>query len=270
MSSVPAPSPRLLIQKSLDEIKELYAQDPKISSFKAIVYGDFGSGKTTAACTGRAPVLLHSFDPGGTTSVRDKIASGIVYADTRFEVESCDDVSKIQAYNLWRDAFKKLLVNKVFDGLGTYVLDSLTTMSEAILNQILKAAGRPNSIPQIQDYQHLGNALRDMMKVLASLPCDVVVVGHMEAEKDEITGRINSSLMVTGKMKNKLPLLFDEVYVALPKDTNAGVQYQLLTQNDGVYKARTRIGAGGKFNKYEPANLRGLLAKAGLPSEDIR
>lgn len=256
-------APRLDIHISLDEIRARYAADKRKDKLNCILYGDFGSGKTTCATTAAAPILFHSFDPGGPKSIRNLIGDRII-VDSQFEDESSKDP---RCFDLWMREMQKLAKAKVFDGIGTLVIDSLTTMSEGIMNQILKKAGRPATVPQIQDYQILGNTLRDIFKDLSALPCHVVVIGHMEYEKDEATGRLFSSLLVTGKMKTKLPLLFDEVYVAICKDSQKGAEYSLLTANDGCYRARTRIGSG-KFEKFEPQNFKKLFLKAGIELED--
>ena len=70
-----------------------------------------------------------------------------------------------------------------------------------------------------------------------------------------------------GKLSEKVPLVFDEKYVTRVKSSSSGVSYELLTRNDGYYKAETRMG-GGKFEHSETPDIRALLRKAGRSGED--
>ena len=83
-----------------------------------------------------------------------------------------------------------------------------------------------------------------------------------------MTGRLTTGVMITGKLKEKLPLLMDEVYMTVAKESSKGVEYSLLTRNTGLYKARTRLGRNGIFDTYEKPNLKALMKKAGLDDSD--
>ena len=243
----------------------MYISKAQNSSFNAIVYGDIGTGKTNILRTCRTPVLLHSFDPGGSKTIRDCIEKGDVIADTRFEAE---DAKKPSAYRTWEEEFDRLRNTDFFKSIGTYVIDSATTWSDAMMNEILKKSGRSGQIPQIQDYLVQQNTIRDTMKLFTNLPCDCILTGHISMDKDEVTGRMLSTIMIAGKASIKMPLLFDEIYVAISKATSKGVEYSLLTRNDGVYKARTRIGRNNVLEAYEEPNIKGILAKVGMPNEN--
>ena len=253
------------IKSEVQKIREMYKTSSQNSSFNAIVYGDIGTGKTNLLRTCRFPVLIHSFDPGGTKTIRDCIDSGDVIADTRFEDE---DSNKPSAYREWEKEFDRLRGTDFFKSIGTYVIDSATTWSDAMMNEILKKNGRSGQIPQIQDYLVQQNTVRDTMKCFTNLPCDCILTGHIQMDKDEVTGRMMSSIMIAGKSSIKMPLLFDEIYVAISKSTSKGVEYSLLTRNDGVYKARTRLGRNNVLEAYEEPNIKKILDKTGMDSKD--
>lgn len=204
-----------------------------------------------------------------------EIALGRVAVDQRFESEP--KAVSPRAWSLWESEYERLKRLRIFDQLGTFCIDSLTTMSEAMMNAIMSKGVKVETVagqrvPSMQCYMALGLMLRDVFKDLSELPCDVIVTAHMEAEKDELSGAVMSSIMVTGKMKVKIPMLFDEVYVALTtpgtSDGKVAPQFFLQTQNNGIYKARTRLGGNGVFAEREPANIKALLKKAGYQCED--
>ena len=257
---------KLTMNNEFAEIRNRYQAMPNRETFNGIVYGYMGTGKTTLLGTARKPVLIHSFDPGGEKSLVDKIETGEVMVDSTYQAE---DAKKPTAYRSWEKEFDRLRhKDGFFESIGTYAIDSVTTWSEALMNSILKAGGRAGSIPQMQDYLVQINTLRDAIKLVTSLPCDVILTGHVDSEKDEVTGRVTTGVMITGKLKEKLPLLKDEVYMTMSKETSKGVEYSLLTRNTGLYKARTRMGRNGLFETYEEPNIKALIEKAGVDSSD--
>jgi len=249
---------------SLKSVAEAYSTAGAMNRTNVLLTGDFGTGKTTTCATAPRPILIDSFDPGGVMSVRKHLWSstnpnGFILADTRYENE---DSQNPTAYDLWESTFLQRRREGLFDQIGTYVIDSGTNFSEACMNRILtkRKGGRQDGIPNIQDYQVLILTIRDIVKACTSLKCNFIFTCHLELVKDELSGRITQELFVTGKLRGKLPLLFDEVYVC----ENRGAERKLLTSNEGQFKARTRLGAGGKFSTREDPDLFSLMKKAGL------
>lgn len=253
------------IKMEMEKLKTMYESNSRHKSFNALIYGPMGSGKTNAIKTCRLPALVHSFDPGGTTTIRDEIKSGEIFADTRFEIE---DPSKPSAFAAWDAEYERLKLGGVFDQIGTYVIDSATTWSSAAMNVTLKKAGRQGGTPQQNDYLPTMVLLENAIKDITSLPCDVILICHEDTDKDEASGRMFVGPLFIGKLKYRIPILFDEIYYANTKETSSGVNYSFLTRATGLYKARTRLGKGGIFETYEEQNIKKLLQKAGYDSND--
>jgi hypothetical protein len=255
----------LEIQKMAEEIKTLYDNDPRQDSFNLLLCGDSGSGKTFLASTCRKPVHIDSFDPGGTKHLRSWIDSGEIISDTRFEG---DDPFNPTVFRSWVEEMKKREKIGYFDHLGTYILDSATSWSDAIMNQVLKAAGIPGEAPRFtHDYTPQKIQIVNWIKRMLRYPCDFILTGHLDGSKDEVTGKVSYRFMTTGKGEVTIPLLFDEIWVADTKETSKEVVYRILTRRTGPYMARTRIGRE-VFETYEEPNIKALLKKAGRPIED--
>jgi len=253
------------IKKEFEEIRALYNSQAQQKSFNALVYGDFGTGKTQVLKTCRRPIHVDSFDPGGTKTVRDEIKAGWILADTRYEVE---DPMKPTAFELFDKEYHRRKRDGYFDAIGTYVIDSATTWANAAMNLILRKAGRLGGPPFQQDYLPAMSMIENAIKDMTTLPCDVILTAHLDVDKDEATGRMFVGPMFVGKLKQRIPLLFDELYCAQIKKSAAGEQYILLTKSDGIFKARTRLGKGGIFDAAEVPDIKALLKKAGYPTED--
>lgn len=249
----------------LEELRQAYKESGLSNYVNTMLYGSMGTGKTTALRTAVKPVLIHSFDPGGSKVLSKEIEKGEIVVDSRYEQE---DARQPSVYRQWETNFNKLKRDKIFESVGTYALDSITLFSESMMNEILRRNGRAGTTPQLQDYMVQITTIKQYIAIIANLPCHTVICGHVEADKDELTGRMLTSIMVTGKLKERLPILLDEIYMTTTKENAKGIEYQFLTRNTGLYKARTRIGSNAKFDTYEEPNLKALLKKAGYSTED--
>ena len=266
-TSTPAAKPKLDIQATMASIRKNYAEGTTRSKLNALVVGDFGTGKTTLARTCPQPIHMFSFDPGGprVAFLKPLISAGQLLVE---EFNVADSKNNTQ-YLKFATRFDQLRVGGYFDHIGTLFVDSLTTLAETAMNYILDKSGRFGTIPQIQDYLVLQNLLSNMCREFTSLPCNVIVTGHLDYKQDEASGQMYVGIMVSGKSSVKLPLLFDEVYVAKTQpgarraDGMASTEYKLQTGTEGKFRARTRIGAG-VFHLIEEPDITALMQKAGL------
>lgn len=254
------------IKNELNKVRTYYEGDPLQKRFSALVTGNTGSGKTYLVRTCRKPIHIDSFDPGGTKCLRNMIDSGDVMADTRWENE--DPLDPKQFAN-WKRATEARIQGGYFKSFGTYVLDSATTFGDAIMNDVLKAAGMVGKLPRwSNDYGPQKLEMSIYIKKLMSLPCDFILTGHLKAMEDEVTKTIEYRLMCTGNAVITLPMLFDELYVLQTKNTASGLQRYLLTDAQGRYQARSRLKGANKLAAEEPADIKSLLKKIGLSWED--
>lgn len=269
----------LEVKKEAEKLHQMYKDDPRSKTFNAIVYGDLGTGKTYSLRTARKPVLIHSFDPGGTMVLSDLIDKGDVIADTRFEVEDPDQPT---SFREWDEVYHDLKRKDFFSHVGTFVVDSATTWSQCAMYQVLKMQGRAGTVrigagkgatgfygvPHKQDWLPQMAMLEKAMRDMASLPCDCILTGHDDMDKDEVSGKMFVHLMITGKLQKRVPLLFDEIYHTDTVETSEGLGYRFLTRKTGLYQARTRLGKGGELELYEPQDYKAILKKVGMSTED--
>jgi len=170
---------------------------------------------------------------------------------------------------LWDKVFHQRKRQGLFPHLGTYVIDSITTLTMCVTGEYLKAQKRIGGFLYQQDYNPIMATIENAIREVLTLPCDVLIIAHDEVEKDEPTGRMYTGPQFIGKsLRGRLPLLFDEVYYMVPEFKATGPEYRILTKNTGAVRARTRIGKDGRFATYETPDIKALLKKAGLPTED--
>ncbi len=210
---------------------------------KVLVYGDSGTGKSIFAASFPGPIKYWDFDHKVSSVAQfykkdeEKLKSIQV---TQFA--NLPNGDRIKAWEKEVREIQDLVKAKKPLPFQTLILDSLTTFTSSMLQHYFVAQpGIKRAHPDLnamQDYQLLDKHLSQAIPGLLSLDCNIVMVGHMGVDKDETTGQILRQTLMPGKFAAKLPIWFEEVYVASVKDG----KYLLQTQSDSSFKCRTQRG----------------------------
>lgn len=259
----------LNISAEISAIKKRYDERKDSQGFNLLLLGESGSGKSFLLRTARFPVFIDSFDQGGSKGLRKWIDSGDIVVDSRWEEE---DPFKPKAYKDWKREFESRLASGFFNHFGTYCIDSATTFSTAIMNFVLAKAGIAGQAPRFtHDYTPQKIEIVNSLTKALQVPCDFILTGHLKLiEEVDATGKpsVKFRFMTTGQAMVTIPLMFDEIYIMLTKETSQGVKRQLLTDSTSVHMARSRLKADGLLQTYEEPDLKALLKKAGVSHQD--
>jgi len=270
-------TPTLKPKISLKALLEKYNSTERHQKMHALIVGDKGVGKTSLLKTCPKPCLVFGFDPGGLSVLKKEITSGEVIP---VDLEN-DNPYKPTAFIEYQNRFNELGSAGIFNEVATVAIDTITTMSDCIIAQVMKKEGRmPPSMSGKTSQESQGMRIQDwgtvltvwlmLARDLAMLPCHTILLGHMSRNKDDITGGMVRGVLLPGQAKDKVPVLLHEYYVLLTQKAEKPDQPAkrvLLTQHDSYYDATTRMG-GGIFKKFEKPDIRYLLEKAGYPAED--
>lgn len=267
---------RLDIKVERDRLRSMYTADIGKNTHNMMLLGGIGSGKTHMLSTAVQPVLVHSFDPGGTglRLLKGMKESGAMLVDTSFEREL--DIMKTKKigvkpdtriYRDWEIEFDRLRWGGFFDHVGTYCIDSSTNFIHALKSEVARKNGRDDSALTQPDWQILGNTFGDVVRFCTALPCNFVLTGHLKLFKDDVEGVMIARFNIIPSLQIDLPSLFDEIYILESKTTSQGLTRKVITANTDKYEARTRIG-GGVFEVREEPDIKYLLDKAGLDNKD--
>lgn len=267
--------------RKISELKDLYSEDIANKKIKAMLYGGWGTWKSTLAATMPRPILFQTFDPGGDKiyHIQKGVDDGDIIVDKRFQERNWEDSEN--RFREWNNDYKKMKQEGVFENINTYVLDSLTTFQRFVIDASIDgnvknsnvSKNMPVKIPQMRDYNVQGAAIEYAISDMLELPCHVLIIAHSEEDRDEDTEMMYCQPLITGKkLRNRLPVLFDEIYIST--ETRKGIQ--LLTKPKNYYKAKSRIAKFSPkiFDAYaveDPKDFsfsRDILYHAGYCEED--
>lgn len=229
-----------------------------------LLYGDSGSGKSTSAASFPTPQLVLSFDPYGKEqpykkehltkgrrieTVTNAAGIPIEYILTKDDVVVCqiehyidEDPRKPAVYSKFMtrmDTFKS-----EYEGWrdGTIILDSVTFM-ELAARKWAQYTLNPTTKEPRQWFASSTDMLEEMLMLrFGSLKMHVVVVAHVDEDKDEVNGEIIRNPSAPGRMRKRSPAGFSELYHQyVTRDEQGNRRHLWQTRNDGRWNCSTQF-----------------------------
>lgn len=239
--------------------------DPKsaVKKLNFLIYGEAGVGKTPLLATYPGRVLMFSFDPGGTQSVRQHIGTKIFPILLENE-----NIKKPDVMDRFTKKLDDLGKNGVYDELaaenGVLSIDSLTSLERAGLRKILMGHNRQLDTPSQPDYGKAMTLIENILWQVLNLPCNVILLAHQRDGKDDF-GRMFVGPLLTGKSSKRVPNIISEIYYMGVKAD--GTRF-LKTSTEGVTICRSRLNipnAKGErpLSAEETPNLEAIIKKSG-------
>jgi len=255
----------------VDDINKLYGEMMgDTPSFSCLLQGIRGTGKTRMVGTGRLPILVDVFDPKGTVIFHTDPVLNKLRLEGKIILRPWWGASyqNPAIYERWVKTWQEDCKSGFLSLFGTYAMDSGTTWIEAQADYIRYKKGRGDNL-QVQDYNPMYNFIMDFVKVTSSQGCDLIYIAHLVPERNELTGGVVAELDTYSRLRSKLPKLFSEKYVMVKEKSPGDPKHVLLTHSTGVYEASSQLKAGNpEIKAKEEPDIKKLLKKAGLPSED--
>jgi len=211
------------------------SKDFSLSGLKVLVLGGYGVGKSYFAKTFPEPIFLLDFDGGA-----------IGYSGTKTYVPDyfTSRPQPSQLFALVERDLDQLISESHPEGqFKTVVLDSLTTLSKFAMDLALqKRPVSPDSPPVWNIHYPMVKVFLDrILDKLRQFKGIVVAIGHVEYQKDDVTGEILALPALTGKLQGYIPAVFDEVYFADITQSKDGPQYVIHLSPKGFKRARSRL-----------------------------
>lgn len=227
-------------------------------------YGPPGSGKSTFAATFPKPMLVIAFDPLGKEG--PYLRRGIVspemegeFGQPLVEVESkktpgqtiirveyfhdtevdVDGKYKPIAYRQFLQRFPSLYDEIRAGQWKTVVVDTLTFMELSARKLSQYDLDKTSKEPRRWFAAATDMLEEAVMCRLGGLRCNVVILAHVDSDKDEVAGRMVFNPAAPGRMRMRLGGGYPEVYVSKVSrsDKDGSMLYSLQTRSDARYNA---------------------------------
>lgn len=222
------------------------------SFLKILAYGKSGAGKTVGATTFPKPMKVADFDGKITSAAnywneKDKKVLEEIDYENYMVTPGRNGAMSYRKFLADQASLESEVKNGTFK-LKTYVIDSLTALADQMMLAII--AENPGlkrteaQTPVMQDWMIFTPHMKQLIYRVLSLPCNIVVIGHVLTDKDESTGMISNQVSLPGKLPDLLPKLFGEVYYCHTASTDGGktIQHLALTRSPtDKFVTRTQI-----------------------------
>lgn len=224
-----------------------------------LVYGDAGSKKSTFAATFPKPMLVFMFDPFGKDQpylrkgsiVTPPLELGEGHKIRSVMNEEGDALIRLEYFHdleptkpvAWRAFMERMKTATDFGDYKTVVFDSVTFMQLTRFHEakykLLKSAKDPR-----QWYASAKEGLEEMLMVrVAGMYQNVVILAHVNEDKDEVHGGFVYNPAVPGKLSKGLPAGYAEFYRAYVKTEEGVNHFYLQTEKSTQFNAASQIPA---------------------------
>jgi len=220
-----------IIQRTPEQLKEEIKSGSYIT--RCMLYGRSGSGKSTMASTFPGKKGIIDTDSGAISYSSSKDCS--IYT-----ILEDSNISNMKP-EAWLDAVKVLNELITDNTIKTIIIDSFTTLADACLKYILGTQNKTIQAASFVDWGRQMDLLTNFLFRAFSSRKNVIGIFHEEMTKDELTGQTWCSILITGKLSEKMPDYFDEVYHLETTRKGNETVYQARTRATNLYVAKSRL-----------------------------
>lgn len=204
---------------------ELAGDSPETHTFKGLIYGQSGAGKSWLASTAPAPFVLLT-EENGRQSIRQSNANA--------RIVRANDIGTVREF--MRAAAEDRLRSL---GCATIVIDSLTEVQRLMKDEILAKKPQGEGMA-LQDWGELTERMRRFMRLVRDVPYHVIATA-LEATSDEDGGPRHVFPSFEGKkLHNEVAQYFNFVGYCFKKE-RAGTDGQRAVDHACMVEGPSRF-----------------------------
>ena len=212
-----------------------------------LLLGPTGSGKTSQILTLPGKTFCYLFDPSALATLKGhdieyelflpKKVSTAAISLSKGKSDPVKDEDASLLYVKWNDDSDEKMRSGFFDQFDNICFDSFTTFSDMVMDRILKLNGRAGKFPQQDDWGGQMQTITNVVRTYTSMDKVILFTAHEEFKQDSESGRMQNIILLTGRLRVKLPLLFSEMLHMECASTASKIEYQIQTRPDRMNPA---------------------------------
>lgn len=188
-----------------------------------LILGNTGNGKTTQFATLPGKKYCHVFDQNALLSLRgfdidydEYMPDPIGMAATSMAKGKGDTSMNTasESYKRFEAEFNERLQNGFYEQYDWIGFDSATTLLDLIMDRVLTINGRFGQWPHQDDHGPVMVAFTNICRNITAMGKGIYMAAHLETRQDQVTKKIETRPMMTGRLVVKIPLLFSDIFVA--------------------------------------------------------
>lgn len=219
------------------------------SKIKAMIYGQSGVGKTVLMASLSdeevlTPMLIVDLEAG--------LNSAIAMGKKKFDKVSLSSTETLM------DDIGDIIKLGLSGKYKTIVIDSITELQNKVNDYVkLNSKEKDPFIMTLSDWGKSTSLMRYILRKLRDLPCNIFFSALLNTDKDETTGQITYSPMLTPKLRENTQGYMDIVGLMIVKDNKR----MLYTSSSEKFSAKDRFNAIG--NAEATSKLFSKIIKGG-------
>jgi hypothetical protein len=217
------------------------------TQLRFLLCGYPGSGKTTQALTLPGRKFAYVFDPNALQALRGADIDYEIFLPDAQDVDLSAKTLKSGVgdkprrrkepvtYMNWEKDFDDRYDSGYFDNYDWVIFDSFTNFLDIIMDRLLYLNGRMGKQPEQADWAAQVNTCSNVRRVLAALDLGILATAHLDLKQNDVSKKIFHHIYITGKLRIRIPQLFNNVWVCHADSDEKGRFYQFQTAPDKEY-----------------------------------
>lgn len=219
---------------------------------RILLIGPAGAGKTSQIRTLPGKTFMYAFDPNIPGTLRGCPSDVDVKeflpdiadvdlnltilrkagTDGRPKADRTKRPFEPMTYVEWEEDFEERASTGWFEkeGYNNLWFDSFTTFQDMMMDRILWLNGHPNKQPEQDDWAIQIDAVKRIWRVVTSLKMNIIATAHTEMRQDDTTSKVYQHIMLTGRLRVRLPQLFTDIFPCICESDAQGDLFNFQTR----------------------------------------
>jgi hypothetical protein len=220
--------------------------DTSNTPLRWLIGGTTGAGKTQLLATLPGKKFLYNFDPNTMATLE---GFDIDYEEFLVDVTDLDLSVKTlktgvgdssgtrrriepKTYIDWEADFDSRLESGFFKNYDYIAFDSLTMFLAIIMDRVLYLNGRLGKQPEQADWAAQVNTVSNVFRAVSGQNKGIFATAHIETKQNDLTKKIYNQFILTGQLRQRLPILFNNVLVAIADSDEKTISHLVQTRSD--------------------------------------